>query len=151
MPAGSTPVRHIPQNSPGACLPACVQMILAALGRERSQEQIARQLGSYEFGTPAGRVCRLRKWGYQVEYGSASLDDVRHALHQGWHPILFVRADLLPWADFGGFHALVVESLTSEAAYVLDPALKDGPTLLSLDWLTLAWEEFDNRMAVVKK
>lgn len=28
MPAGSMPVRHSRQNSPGACLPACVRVLL---------------------------------------------------------------------------------------------------------------------------
>jgi hypothetical protein len=63
---------------------------------------------------------------------------LRRALDQGWHPILFVRADLLPWSDFGGFHALVLEALTERAAFVQDPALADGPTEITLDWLTLA-------------
>jgi hypothetical protein len=126
-------------------------MVLAALGNEVSQDRIARLLGSYEFGTPASRVRRLEEWGYHLHYGPASLDDVRLALDQGWHPILFVRADLLPWADFGGFHALVVDRLTDEAAYVLDPALADGPTEITLNWLMLAWEEFDCLLAVVSK
>ena len=53
MPAGSTPVQHYRQSSPGACLPACVRMVLAAMGDERTEQQLAATLGSYEFGTPA--------------------------------------------------------------------------------------------------
>lgn len=108
MPGDSTPVRHYRQSKPGACLPACVKMVLAALNDDRSEERIAARLGSYEFGTPASRITRLRKWGYRVEFGPATIDDLRAQLEQGWHPIIFVRADFLPWTDFSGFHALVV-------------------------------------------
>lgn len=58
MPAGSTPVRHYRQSSPGACLPACVRTVLVALGDERTEERLAAAMGSYEFSTPASRSAR---------------------------------------------------------------------------------------------
>ncbi len=151
MPEDSTTVRHCRQSKPGACLPACAKMVLAALGDDFSEEQLATQLGSYEFGTPASRVIRLRRWGYRVEFGSSTIDDLRAQLESGCHAIIFVRADFLPWADFGGFHALVVGEVTETAVHVFDPALDDGPTELSLDGLLLAWEEFDRLAAVIGK
>lgn len=51
MPAGSTLVPHYKQSNPGACLPACVRMVLAALGDEYTEAHLAAALGSYEFGT----------------------------------------------------------------------------------------------------
>jgi len=126
-------------------------MVLAAMGDDFSEERLAAWLGSYEFGTPASRVTRLRRWGYRVEFGLATIDDLRTQLQLGWHPIVFVRADLLPWADFGGFHALVVGEVTENTVYVFDPVLDDGPTALSLDGLLLAWEEFDRLAAIISK
>jgi len=126
-------------------------MVLAAMGDDFSEERLAAQLGSYEFGTPASRVTRLRKWGYRVEFGPATIDDLRTQLELGWHPIVFVRADFLPWADFGGFHALVVGGVVENTVYVFDPVLGDGPTALSLDGLLLAWEEFDRLAAIISK
>ena len=108
-------------------------------------------MGSYEFGTPASRITRLRRWGYRVEFGPATIDDLRTQLELGWYPIVFVRADFLPWADFGGFHALVVGEVTENTVYVFDPALDDGPTALSLGELLLAWEEFDCLAAMISK
>lgn len=58
MPAVSTPVPHYQQRSPGSCLPACARMVLAALGDDRSEAQLAVTMGSYEFGTPASWVKR---------------------------------------------------------------------------------------------
>jgi ABC-type bacteriocin/lantibiotic exporter with double-glycine peptidase domain len=66
-------------------------------------------------------------------------------------PIVFVRADLLPWADFGGFHAVVLAKITPTSVTLFDPALDDGPTLLSKDGFLLAWEEFDYLAAVVSR
>ena len=151
MPEGSIAVRHYRQSDEGACLPACVKMVLAAWGDDFSEEQIADKLGSYEFGTPANRITRLRGWGYRVEFGPASVDDLREQLGRGLYPIVFVRADFLPWADFGGFHALVVGGITATDVYVFDPALDDGPVQVSVDGLLLAWEEFDCLMGIISK
>ena len=151
MPAASTLVPHYRQSNPGACLPACARMILAALGDERTEAQLATVLGSYEFGTPASRVTRLTKLGYQVQFGPSSLDELQIHLEHGLFPIVFVRADLLPWADFGGFHALVLTGITPTDVVLHDPALDDGPTRLSVDGFLLAWEEFDCLAAIISK
>jgi ABC-type bacteriocin/lantibiotic exporter with double-glycine peptidase domain len=130
MPAGSTPVPHYKQSNPGACLPACVRMVLAAFGDEYTEAQIAAALDSYEFGTPASRVMRITELGYRVLYGPSTLEELEAHLKCRTLPIVFVQADLLPWADFGGFHALVLVQITATKVALLDPALEDGPTLL---------------------
>ena len=151
MPAGSTSVRHYKQSSPGACLPACARMVLAAMGDECTEQRLATILGSYEFGTPASRVTRLVERGYQVQFGSSSLDELQSSLKHNLFPIVFVRADLLPWAEFGGFHALVLTDITSTDVALLDPALDDGPTWLSQEGFLLAWEEFDCLAATISR
>ncbi len=151
MPVASTPVPHYRQSSPGACLQACARMVLAALGDERTEAQLAAILGSYEFGTPAGRVTRLSGLGYRVQFGPSSLDELQLDLESGLFPIVFVRADLLPWADFSGFHALVLTAVTSTDVVLHDPALDSGPTRLTVDGFLLAWEEFDCLAATISK
>jgi hypothetical protein len=39
--------------------------------------------------------------------------------------------------------ALVLAEITPTSVALLDPALDDGPTLLSKDGFLLTWEEFD--------
>jgi ABC-type bacteriocin/lantibiotic exporter with double-glycine peptidase domain len=151
MPAGSTLARHCRQSSPGACLPACARMVLAAMGDERTEEELATILGSYEFGTPASQVTRLAELGYQVQFGPSSLDELRVHLEHGRFPIVFVHAGLLPWADFAGFHALVLTEVSPTDVALLDPALDSGPTHLSKDGFLLAWEEFDRLAAVISR
>lgn len=149
MLSDSTPAPHYPQSKPGACLPACARMALAALGRKHTEAELAQIMGSYSFGTPARRVTRLRRLGYQITYGTATLDELRRYLATGYFPIVFVAADFLPWAEFSGFHALTLVAITDTEALVMDPALDSGPTPMTVDEFLLGWEEFDNRFAVI--
>lgn len=149
MPKDSTPAPHYPQSKPGACLPACARMALAALGRHYDEAELARTMGSYPFGTPASRVTRLQSLGLHIHYSSMTAAELQAALHQGAFPIVFVLADFLPWADFTGFHALVLVDMSDSHVWLHDPALADGPTQLSLDGFLLAWEEFDRKTAVI--
>jgi hypothetical protein len=132
-------------------LPACARMILAAMSDERTEEHLARVLRSYEFGTPASRITYLTELGYKVQFGPSSFGELQAHLGDGLFPIVFMRADLLPWADFGGFHALVLTEITAIDVALFDPALDDGPTRLATDGFLLAWEELDRLAAIISK
>jgi hypothetical protein len=126
-------------------------MVLATLGDERPKKQWATILGSYDFGTPSNRVERLAQLDYQVKYRRFSLDELQAHLENGLFPIVFVRADLLPWATWSGFHALVLVEITPTDLALFDPALDDGPTRLARDSFLIAWEEFDCLAAVISR
>jgi hypothetical protein len=126
-------------------------MVLAAMGDERTEGQLARVLHSYEFGTPASRITHLTELGYKVQSGPSSFGELQTHLDDGLFPIVFVRADLLPWADFCGFHALVLTEITAVDVALFDPALDDGPTRLVRDGFLLAWEEFDRLAAIISR
>jgi predicted double-glycine peptidase len=126
-------------------------MVCSALGEDRSETYWAAVLGSYNFGTPASRVSRLNAKGYQVTYGSTDLDALRDDLQAGQYAIVFVSADQLPWADFTGFHALVLSNITSDEVFLHDPALPSGPNRLSRLEFLLAWDEFDYIAAVIAR
>jgi hypothetical protein len=126
-------------------------MVLAAFGDKRTEAELANLLGSYEFGTPANRITRLKKLGYRVKYESFTLDELHEHLKQGSYLIVFVSANFLPWADFDGFHALVLSNITPTGVMLLDPALDSGPTQLSTEGFLLAWEEFDNIAAIISR
>ena len=151
MPAAYSPVPHFRQSNPGACLPAAARMVLAALGDDRTEAELAGILGSYDFGTPASHIKRLSKVGYRVDYHACSLAELRQHLSAGMLPIVFVSADWLPWADFSGFHALVLAAIQDPEVWLHDPALTSGPTALSIDGFLAAWSEFDYLAAVVSK
>lgn len=60
------PVPHFEQSRDGACLPACVRMVLAYWGDARQEEEIAALLGTRSFGTPISSAARLSTWDYDV-------------------------------------------------------------------------------------
>jgi hypothetical protein len=126
-------------------------MVLAALGYTHTEAELAKTMGSYSFGTPASRITRLQRLGYEVTYGTATLDDLRRYMARGHFPIVFVAADFLPWADFSGFHALVLVNVTDTDVLVMDPSLAGGPTPMTVDAFMLTWEEFDSRFAVISE
>ncbi len=149
MPADFIKVPHYPQSNSGACLPACVRMVLAQLDQEFSEGQLAEVMDSYEFGTPASHVTRLARLGYSVIYDSLSFENLAAALQEGHFPIAFVRADFLPWSDFTGFHAVVVVGIEGETVYLHDPAQNEGSTPIEVDGFLMAWEEFDTKAAII--
>ncbi len=151
MPADFTPVPHYRQSQPGACLPACVRMVMTGLGDERSEREWAVALDSFRFGTPSSRVKRLAKLGYRVQYGESSLEDLQSYLAHQIFPIVFVSANMLDWADFHGFHALVLVEVTEIDVALHDPALEGGAMRLSIDGFLMAWEEFDRLAAIIEQ
>jgi ABC-type bacteriocin/lantibiotic exporter with double-glycine peptidase domain len=126
-------------------------MVLAAFGDERPEAELAAILGSYEFGTPSSRVKRLARLGYRVEYGPTTLEALAAALVERRLPIVFTSAEFLPWADFEGFHALVLIEVTPTDVALLDPALDQGPTRLSLNGFLAAWIEFDQLAGIISR
>lgn len=124
-------------------------MILTALGASFSETELAKVMGSYSFGTPASRVTRLETLGYDVQFGSLTVAELQTGLSVGMPAIVFVRADFLPWADFAGFHALVLVGLIEGEFVLLDPASDAQEKRLSLDGFLFAWEEFDNLAAII--
>lgn len=149
MPGGSLQVPHFRQSNPGACLPACARMALAAFGANLDESRLAEILGSYEFGTPASRITRLNTLGYKVEYKPSSLDELRQQLDIDRAAIAFVRAEFLPWADFDGLHAVVIVTIDDEHVTLHDPAQESGSTQISINGFLLAWEEFDSMAAII--
>lgn len=126
-------------------------MVLAALGDKHTEAELVTAMDSYDFGTPASHVKRLSNLGYKVQYSSFSLGQLGHCLKRGLSPIVFVKADELPWANFSGFHTLVLVKITKNEVMLHDPTLKDGPCCLAIDVFMLAWEEFDCLAAVISR
>ena len=149
MPNDSTPVPHYQQASPGTGLLACVRMVAATFGHELTEQEIGQVMGSYGFGTPAGHLSRLRRFGYRVEQGNMDLFRLQEALDRRQKPILFVAAEQLPWADFSGLHPLVLTEMTVKALQVLDPAQATGPTELSRQDFLRSWQPYHQLAAIL--
>jgi hypothetical protein len=124
-------------------------MALDALKKSHTETELAKVMGSYPFGTPASRVIHLQTLGYHVHYTSMTLTELQQLILQELTPVVFVLADFLPWANFIGFHALLLVGITDDQVWLHDPALPNGPVRLSVDGFMMAWEEFDRMTAVI--
>jgi ABC-type bacteriocin/lantibiotic exporter with double-glycine peptidase domain len=82
MPSVSLPVPHFEQSRDGACLPACVRMVLAYLGDDRSEAEIAALLGTKSYGTPISHVMRLRDWCHVADITALSRPELAILLDQ---------------------------------------------------------------------
>jgi ABC-type bacteriocin/lantibiotic exporter with double-glycine peptidase domain len=140
------PVPYAAQISDGACLPACVQMVLAYYGRKVSQTQLIRLLGTTDAGTPFSRLRLLSQLGAAVDIRTnGTLVELQATLpvivglHTGWLPGYIVESQ----------HAVVVMDIDAEGIRILDPAQGAGPILLSENEFLAAWIEMDCIFAVV--
>ncbi len=113
-------------------------MVLAYLGRELKESQVAKRLRSYSFGTPAPNVRYLESLGLSVTYGPISLSRLRAHLENDVPCIVFVQANDLPHSNSEGFHAVVVVGVGEQIIYINDPALDAGPQFVPLDYFMLA-------------
>jgi ABC-type bacteriocin/lantibiotic exporter with double-glycine peptidase domain len=140
------PVPYAAQISDGACLPACVQMVLAYYGRKVSQTQLIRLLGTTDAGTPFSRLRLLSQLGAAVDMRTnGTLAELQATLpvivglHTGWLPGYIVESQ----------HAVVVIDIDTEGIRILDPAQGADPILLSENEFLAAWIEMDCIFAVV--
>jgi len=151
MPNDWLPVPHYKQSADGQCLPACVRMVLAYLGRDLTESQVAKVLRSHTFGTPAPNIRHLESLGLSVMFGQMSLSRLRAYLQQGAPCIVFVQAADLPYSGVEGYHAVVVIGLGEHVVYINDPAFDTGPQSVPLDHFMLAWSEFEYECAIIMK
>lgn len=148
--SGKLPVPYFHQLADGYCLPACVQMVLAYQGIERSQHQIARQLKVIAgAGVPASRWSRLASNSLEVDYRPGTMADLENALHQNIPPIVLVFTGQLPYWGSSTPHAIVVVGISQEQVFIHDPAQESSGIAVAHGDFHLAWDEMGNRFALL--
>lgn len=134
---------HLAQTADGYCLPACARMILASLGMEHTEAEIASVLGTLDYGTPSFAVTRLESLGVAVNYREWTVQELLTELDAGHPVILFVRTGFLDhWTIDVAHAAIVVSAFMNGRFWIHDPALVSGPTSVSWDGVLAAWAEF---------
>jgi ABC-type bacteriocin/lantibiotic exporter with double-glycine peptidase domain len=147
-------VTHSRQETETGCLEACVQMALAYLGIDRSQPDLARQMGAIpHVGVVSRNILNLQSSTLQVLYAEGTLELLRQWLEQDVPVIAFVQTSELPyWEGVEARHAVVVVGLDDENVYLLDPARDPGTITVSIGDFSLAWEDWmDGRYAVITR
>jgi len=109
------------QETRFSCVPACLRMVLLALGVDVSERQLRASCDTTLLGTDALKaVDAARKLGFD---GSAkhtlTLDELSDLVEAGHNPIVFVS--LLPIDARDDFHTVVVTEFSDGNVLVLDP------------------------------
>jgi ABC-type bacteriocin/lantibiotic exporter with double-glycine peptidase domain len=125
-------------------------MVTAYLQQPLFQDDIARWLGTDDLGTPASRIQRMSRRGFEVAYSdTSSLADLEAWLKNQIPPILFIRTGELSYWPIDTQHAVVLAGLTTGVAYIFDPSSDNAPVTVSSDELLLAWSHFDYTYATL--
>lgn len=139
-----------PQLHDGYCLPACASMIVSYLGKEISQQKIARLLETSEIGTPLTRIRNLAKWGFHVHCAvEGSWQDLKQSIASGNPVIVSTYAEWLPYSEIQGQHVIVVVGISASSAFVLDPATTGDILEIDKNALLAAWTEMDLAYVVI--
>ena len=112
------------QETRYSCAPACLRMVLAALGRPMAEALLRVLTDCSPLGTDAFHLVEAaRHLGFRAsrKYTLASLDDLATLRAEGRFPVVYV--DLWPlhggWS--GQYHAMVVIDLDADEVTVRDP------------------------------
>lgn len=150
MPGRLLKVEHRPQEAEAGCLAACVQMAMAYFGLSVSQAELNRLLDLTPGGIPVLRLTRLEQhYDVLVALRRGTLDDLIRALERDLPPIVFVRTGQLPYWTIDTQHAVLISGYGGSDFLVNDPALPTAPQHVAALDLSLAWDEFDNRYALL--
>ncbi len=137
-------VPHLRQTKPGWCLPACVAMAAAYWQQPLLQDDVARWLGTDDLiGTPASRVQRMVRHGFEVTYSTGSLVNLEEWLARQVPLILFIMSGELSYWKVNTQHAVVLAGFTEGDTHLFDPGVDTAPITVSTDDLMLAWSPFD--------
>ena len=148
---GCTGVPHRRQEQLWSCLPACVRMVLASLGDERSEAEIARQILTTEIGTQFEDLIELERWGYKVRIDAGTFGALEAQTASNTPVIVSVHTSHLPhfplppWSP----HAVVVLNTTRAAVTIHDPEMLTPSINVRRKNFERAWARRGYRMATI--
>ena len=146
------PVPFRRQLTRGYCLPACAEMILAYLGFNISQKQIAQMMGASEEGVPFSRVNAIESLGVRVRLSKeGDWDVLQDAFRQEQPSLVAVDLVFFPYAQVDESHVVVVVGINDDEVSVLDPFEDPGLRHIKKDAFIAAWTELDCAYAVITK
>lgn len=144
-------ILHRKQIDYGYCLPACVEMVLALYGLNRTQQEIAQSLGTIpDFGTPAPNILRLQSRTLAVSRQIGDPVLLVDALARNVPPIVEVDTRFLSYWDEACLHVILIAAMGDDSVLIHDPAF-DEPKTIHLDDLLLAWIEKDNQTILIER
>ncbi len=152
MPKSLLLVTHWIQPRRADCVAACAKMVLDYIGQPVNYDRLLHLLRiEPEVGTAARNILRLSELGVEVLYTQGTLDDIRNHLTENRPCIAFVNTGELPYWNESTGHAVVVVGIDEQSMYLNDPAFADAPKAVSHGDFVLAWIEFEEYYAVIRR
>ena len=149
MPNVLLPAPHCEQSRDGYCLPACIQMVLAYLGDERTEANLVKFLGTKEYGTPIRHAERLNKDGYTVQIRGSGRRELELFLKEGIPLIVRVWTAMLDYWRITTSHVVVVVGYDDAHVFLNDPAFAAAPQRVHWDAFLAAWAEYDETAVII--
>ena len=141
-------MRWFAQEHPSSCVAACVRMVLAEMGHERTERDVRQLLGNPRFGLTLRRAANmLQEAGALVEWHDDwGLDDIRDCLREGNYPIVGVERRF--FGHTSAPHAVVVTAVRGREIFLLDPLSAQPPGTQS-ETFVAAWRSAGQEALVV--
>jgi ABC-type bacteriocin/lantibiotic exporter with double-glycine peptidase domain len=128
------------QEHPASCVAACLRMVLASFGQQRSESEIRHLLGNPRFGITLTQAAdRLLAAGAVAQWHTDwGVDDLRACLRHGDYPIVGIERRFFGYPS--ATHAVVVTTVRNADVEMLDPLLGPAPHVTQLDTFATAWQ-----------
>jgi hypothetical protein len=125
-------------------------MVGAYCEQPLAQKDIAGWLHTRLVGTPAGRIARLARRGFDVLFTMGAPATLVEWLNQGVPPILLFRTgDLQPHVTVDTPHALVLAGIEGDNCVLFDPGLDVASGTVLLGNLLLAGLHIDDAYKIL--
>jgi ABC-type bacteriocin/lantibiotic exporter with double-glycine peptidase domain len=125
------------QETPDSCVPACLRMVLMAMGLEIGEAELRERCDCTVFGTDAlMAVDAVRALGFgRTRKETSTIAGLMDALALGIYPIVFLN--VLPIDGVKGAHAMVLVGLEGDLVYLCDP--RWGDRVIARSALETGW------------
>jgi ABC-type bacteriocin/lantibiotic exporter with double-glycine peptidase domain len=125
-------------------------MVLAHYGRDVSEDELRRLLGTSPNATPARNILHVASLGFDVQLRFSHLGELSAALIAGTPPIVFVDTGRLDYWTSDCAHVLVLVGLDVASVTVNDPMLDAGSQQTSLSGFHAAWAANKCLLALIR-
>ena len=148
-------VPYYQQEQNNSCLPACVRMVLAFLGIEKSEQDIRRLLKIKPAGTNPLNVTCLKYWEVEAVSSFSTLDELQIYVIQERPVIVLLWTGELNYWDSEKYldylHTVVVIGYTNDNILVNDPAFPDYPKTIPINEFLEAWSYSQQMLISIEK
>ena len=148
-------IPHYEQELNNSCLPACVRMILAYFGIEKSEQSVRILLKTKPAGTNPINLSNLKNWDINAILSFSNLDQLQNYILQEHPAIALLWTGILSYWDSNKYldylHAVVVVGYDKENILINDPSFLDNPKTISISEFLEAWSYSQQMLILIEK